>query len=313
MYVGLASAWNILGGYAGYINLGISAFYGIGGYSFAIFLHSVNAVPGYGSFLWVPLVGVFTAIVGVPLGWAACRTRHAVFVTVTVAMFFVVQLLAENWSGVTGGSTGYGFPIPKWSPSYYYKPFYYAMLAAAIFTVFISFVIRRSGFGLGLMSIRDDEDKAEAIGVPTTLYKVVAFSISAGLAGMIGAIFTYSVLYIYPQNAVDPLISTGSVLAAFLGGTGTLLGPVVGALILVPAQTELSYYVNGQLYLVLYGGLFLLIMRVLPRGILPTVSEFIRTSRHRRSDTLMKVPAVIEQGSAVCPDEPLSMVEGELP
>ena len=286
MYVGLASAWNILGGYAGYISLGISAFYGIGGYTFAIFLHGINAAPGYGPFAWVPLVGVFTAIVAVPLGWAACRTRHAVFVTVTVAIMFFIQLLAENWTGLTGGSTGYGFPIPKWSADYYYKPFYYAMFAVVGFAVFVSFVVRRSGFGLGLMSIRDDEDKAEAIGVPTTRYKVIAFSISAGLAGMIGAIFTYSVLYIYPQNAVDPLISMGGVLASFLGGAGTLLGPVLGALILAPAQSELSYYVNGQLYLILYGGLFLLIMRLMPRGILPSVSELARTLRLRRRDTL---------------------------
>jgi branched-chain amino acid transport system permease protein len=160
------------------------------------------------------------------------------------------------------------------------------MFAVVVFAVFVSFVVRRSGFGLGLMSIRDDEDKAEAIGVPTTRYKVIAFSISAGLAGMIGAIFTYSVLYIYPQNAVDPLISMGGVLASFLGGAGTLLGPVLGALILAPAQTELSYYVNGQLYLILYGGLFLLIMRLMPRGILPSVSELARTLRLRRRDTL---------------------------
>jgi branched-chain amino acid transport system permease protein len=238
-----------------------------------------------------------------------------VFVTVTVAMMFFVQLLAENWSGLTGGSTGYPFPIPKWTSGYFYKPFYYAMFVVVVFTVFVSFVVRRSGFGLGLMSIRDDEDKAEAIGVPTTKYKVIAFSISAGLAGMIGAIFTYSTLYIYPQNAVDPLISMGGVLAAFLGGAGTLFGPVLGALIVAPAQTELSYYVNGQLYLILFGGLFLLIMRLMPRGILPSVSELLRTWRLRRHETLSghdsAAPEVMPLDAPAGATQPVS--EGVLP
>ena len=310
MYAGLASAWNILGGYGGYVSLGISAFYGIGGYSFAILLHTLKIAPGYGPFAWVPVIGIFTAIVSVPLGWAACRTRHAVFVTVTIAIMFVVQLLAENWSGLTGGSSGYGYPVPTWSAGYYYKPFYYAMFVVVVFAVFVSFIVRRSGFGLGLMSIRDDEDKAEAIGVPTTRYKVIAFSISAGLAGMIGAIFTYSVLYIYPQNAVDPLISMGGALMAFLGGAGTLFGPILGALILAPAQTELSYYVNGQLYLILYGGLFLLIMRLMPRGILPSVSELFRTRRLRRHEALFGPDRgqdqIMEQRSSADEDQPVS-------
>jgi branched-chain amino acid transport system permease protein len=160
------------------------------------------------------------------------------------------------------------------------------MLTVVVVSIAVAYVVRRSGLGLGLLAIRDDEDKAEAIGVPTKSYKLAAFVISAGLAGMIGAIFAYSVLYIYPQNAVDPLISMGAALMAFLGGAGTLAGPVLGALILAPAQTELSYYVNGQLYLILYGALFLAIVRLLPRGIIPSIGDQLRSRSSRHVDLL---------------------------
>jgi branched-chain amino acid transport system permease protein len=286
MYVGLASSWNILGGFAGYVSLGISAFFGFGGYAFAITLHAFNVQAGYMPFAWLPLIGVLTAVVAIPLGWAALRTRQAVFVTVTIALMFVIQLTAENLVSITGGATGYGFPIPSWSAAFYYKPFYYAMLTVVVVSIAVAYVVRRSGLGLGLLAIRDDEDKAEAIGVPTKSYKLTAFVISAGLAGMIGAIFAYSVLYIYPQNAVDPLISMGAALMAFLGGAGTLAGPVLGALILAPAQTELSYYVNGQLYLILYGALFLAIVRLLPRGIIPSIGDLLRSRSSRHVDLL---------------------------
>jgi branched-chain amino acid transport system permease protein len=281
MYVGLASSWNILGGYAGYVSLGISAFYGVGGYAFVIILHQLRVAPGYLPFAFVPVIGLLTAAAAVPLGWAALRTRHAVFITVTIAIMFVVQLLAFNLTSLTGGTAGLGFPVPNWSANFYFRPFYYAMLAVVVLAIFISFIVRRSGVGLGLLAIRDDEDKAEAIGVPTTYYKLTAFVLSAGLAGMIGAIYSYSVLYIYPQNAVDPLVSMGGALMSFLGGAGTLFGPVLGALILAPAQIELSYYVNGQLYLILYGGLFLVIIRLMPRGIIPSVEDVIRYWRSR--------------------------------
>jgi branched-chain amino acid transport system permease protein len=160
------------------------------------------------------------------------------------------------------------------------------MLAIAVISVAIAWAVRRSGFGLGLLAIRDDEDKAEAIGVPTKSYKMIAFVLSAGMAGMVGGVYGYYVTYIYPQFAVDPLISIGAALMAFLGGSGTLIGPVLGAVILEPAQLELSYHVNGQVYLMLYGAIFLVVILLLPTGIAPAVRDKLASRRARRQEPL---------------------------
>jgi branched-chain amino acid transport system permease protein len=279
MYVGLGSSWNIIGGFAGYISLGQAAFFGLGAYTLGLIVEHLKVGAGYLPFAWLPVVGLVTAVLAIPIGWAALRTRHAVFATVTIAMMFVVQLLAENLIGLTGGSAGLGFPVPLWSPAFFNIPFYYAMLVLAVITIAAAWAIRRSGLGLGLLAIRDDENKAEAVGVPTRSYKLTAFVISAGLAGMIGGVYGYSVTYIYPQSVVDPLIAMGAVLMPFVGGVGTLSGPVLGAILIAPAQLELSYYANGQLYLILYGAVFLAVIVLMPRGIIPSVADWLESRR----------------------------------
>ncbi|HWD64127.1 MAG TPA: branched-chain amino acid ABC transporter permease [Solirubrobacteraceae bacterium] len=291
MYVALASSWNILGGFAGYISLGASAFFGIGAYSMGLILeHLIHMSGGYGPFALVPLAGLIAAVVAIPLGWVALRTRHAVFATATIAIMFVFQLLATNLSSITGGSAGLGYPVPTWTGNFYDKPFYFAMLVVALIAVIIAWMVRRSGVGLGLLAIRDDEDKAEAIGVPTWSYKLVAFVLSAFVAGMVGAVYGYYTTYIYPQFVVDPLISIGAALMAFLGGSGTLVGPVLGALILEPAQLELGFHVNGQIYLILYGAVFLFVILLMPRGIVPSVGALIDSRRARRHGAPLAAP-----------------------
>ncbi|HWE34251.1 MAG TPA: branched-chain amino acid ABC transporter permease [Solirubrobacteraceae bacterium] len=292
MYVALASSWNLLGGFAGYISLGVSAFFGIGAYSLGFILeHVIKASAGYAPFALVPVAGLIAAVVAIPVGWVALRTRHAVFATVTIAIMFVFQLLATNLTGLTGGSAGLGFPVPTWSGDFFDKPFYYAMLVIAVVAVAVCWAVRRSSLGLGLLAIRDDEDKAEAIGVPTTKYKMIAFVVSAGLAGMAGGVYGYYVTYIYPQFTVDPLISIGAALMAFLGGSGTLIGPVLGAVVLEPSQLELSYNVNGQVYLILYGGIFLAVILLLPKGVVPSVRDWIVTRRARQGAVSIAPPA----------------------
>lgn len=291
MYVGLASSWNILGGFAGYISLGASAFFGIGAYTLGLILeHVIHMSGGYGPFALVPLAGLVAAVVAIPVGLVALRTRHAVFATATIAIMFVFQLLATNLSNITGGSAGLGYPVPQWSGNFFDKPFYYAMLVVAILAVVIAWMVRRSGLGLGLLAIRDDEDKAEALGVPTWSYKMWAFVISAFVAGMVGAVYGYYVTYIYPQFVVDPLISIGAALMSFLGGSGTLVGPVLGALILEPAQLEIGFHVNGQVYLILYGAVFLAVILLMPRGIVPSVAELISSRRARRRGAPLATP-----------------------
>jgi branched-chain amino acid transport system permease protein len=282
MYIGLATAWNIMGGYTGYISLGHAGFFGFGSYSLGLLLAHLGVAAGYTPFLYVPLAGLLTAILALGIGWFALRTRAATFVIVTIAFMFMLQLLAENLVSLTGGGAGLSFPIPTWTGDFFNTPFYYAMLVLACLGLGTSWLIRYSKFGLGLLAIRDDEDKALAVGVPTRAFKLTAFIISAALVGMIGAIYGYYVTYIYPQFVVDPLIGISMVLMVFLGGLGTLTGPVLGALILEPAQLWLAYnYGASRLYLVLYAAVFLVVILVMPRGIIPSVSDLYSRWRAR--------------------------------
>jgi branched-chain amino acid transport system permease protein len=281
MYVGLATAWNIMGGYTGYISLGHAAFFGFGSYALGLMLNHLQIAPGYLPFLLVPVAGLLTAIVAVGIGWVALRTRAATFVIVTIAFMFMMQLLAENLVKLTGGGAGMAFPVPvQWGGDFFNTPFYYAMLALALLALAASWTIRRSKFGLGLLAIRDDEDKALAVGVPTRAFKLSAFIISAAFVGMIGGVYGYYVTYVYPQFVVDPLIGISMVLMAFLGGLGTLSGPVLGAVILEPAQLEFAYHFGAsRLYLVFYAAIFLLVILLLPRGIVPSASALLQRPR----------------------------------
>jgi branched-chain amino acid transport system permease protein len=158
------------------------------------------------------------------------------------------------------------------------------MVLIALVAIAVSWWIRRSKFGLGLLAIRDDEDKALAVGVPAHAYKLAAFIVSATLVGMIGAVYGYYVTYIYPQFAIDPLIGISMVLMAFLGGLGTLWGPVLGAVILEYAQLQFAYnFGASKLYLVFYAAVFLVVILLLPRGIIPSVRDLAGRLLRRRA------------------------------
>src|ERR1700716_468689 len=283
MYVGLATAWNIMGGYTGYISLGHAAFFGFGAYAFGLMLVHLQVAPGYAPFLLVPVAGLLTASLAVLIGWVALRTRAATFVIVTIAFMFMLQLLGENLVKVTGGGAGLALPYSHdWGGDFFNVPYYYAMLALAILALLVSWWIRRSKFGLGLLAIRDDEDKALAVGVSTRGFKLTAFVISAVLVGMIGAVYGYYLTYLYPQFAFHPLIGISMVLMAFLGGLGTVSGPVIGAVLLEPAQMEFAYrFGASRLYLVFYAAVFLVVILLLPRGIVPSVADLLRGWRRR--------------------------------
>lgn len=305
MYVGLATAWNIMGGYTGYISLGHAAFFGFGAYAFGLLLAHLGIAAGYLPFFLVPVAGLLTVLLALGIGWIALRTRAATFVIVTIAMMFMLQLLAENLIGLTGGGSGLSFPVPPWSGDFFNTPYYYVMLLLALIGLSASWWIRRSKFGLGLLAIRDDEDKALAVGVPARAFKLTAFVISAALVGMIGAVYGYYVTYIYPQFVIDPLIGISMVLMVFLGGLGTLWGPVLGALILEPAQLWLSYnFGASRLYLVFYAAVFLLVIILLPRGILPSVMELFEHWRRRSAVGPTGTATGTREGRAVAGVQP---------
>jgi branched-chain amino acid transport system permease protein len=275
MFAAAATGWNIISGYTGYVALGHAAYFGIGAYALALMCQDWHIPGGYQPFYLVPVAGLIAAAVGVVFGWIALRVRRHTFIVITIAMFFIVQLMAYNLRGITNGSTGLGLPIPTdWSGDFFNLPFYYVTLAVLLIAIATSWWVRHSKYGLGLLAIRDDEDRAMGLGVRTGPSKLAAFVISALFVGMIGAIWAYFVESIYPATTFDPNFDVAIALMAFLGGLGTLSGPILGALILEPAQEYFTIqYGQSGYYLIIYGALFLVVIIFMPRGIIPTLRE----------------------------------------
>lgn len=284
IFATMATAWNILGGYTGYISLGHAAFFGIGAYALGLVSQHYHVPGGYEPFFLLPVAGLIAAALAVPLGIITLRTRRHVFVVLTIAMLFIGQLIATNLRDLTGGSSGLALPTPPWMGESFNIPFYYAAFAVLVVTILASWCIRRSKFGLALLAIRDDEDRALGLGVNAAVYKLVCFVLSAFFIAMAGATWAYFQSYIYPQFVFDPLFDIAMVLMAFAGGLGTLAGPVLGALLIEPAHEYLAVKQSEPgLYLVLYGALFLVIILLLPQGIVPTVRSWAVRWRARRS------------------------------
>jgi branched-chain amino acid transport system permease protein len=285
MYAVMASAWNLVGGFAGYPSLGHAAFFGFGAYAETIWFKHHAIVTGYEPFTLLPLIGIAAALIGLPIAAIAMRTRSDVFAIVTITLLFVTQTLAFNLTGLTGGAQGSSIPAAPFTTATYQWPFYDTLLVLLAVAMGLTWATMRSKVGLSLAAIRADEDKAAGVGVRVLGVKLLAFSVSVGLTAMVGAVWAYYEGFIYPQFAVDPLVTIAIVLMTFLGGRGTLWGPVVGAFILELAQQYLAYSMGGsQFYLIAYALVFLIVMLVLPRGILPSIQERLRLRRKRRAD-----------------------------
>jgi branched-chain amino acid transport system permease protein len=221
-------------------------------------------------------------VIAVPFGLIALRVRRHTFIVITIAVFFIFQLMAFNLSSFTGGTIGMSAPFLPWSPTTFNDRFYYIALACAAVTVVIAVLIRRSRFGLQLRAIRDDEDRARGLGVRAMRVKLTAFVLSAAVTGLVGGVWFLYLTQVLPQSGFDPLFDLSLVLMAFLGGLGTISGPIIGALIIEPGQLYLTIkYTNGYLSEILLGALFLLIVLFVPRGLVPTVGEWVRRARTR--------------------------------
>jgi len=295
LYATSTTAWNIFSGYTGYIALGHAAYFGVGAYTMALMCQDWHIPGGYSPFLLLPLTGLVAVAFAIPLGWISLRTRKHTFVVITIAMFFIMQLMAFNLRSITKGSTGLSLPIPsEWRGDFFNMPFYYVTLILLLLALGLSWWIRNSKYGLGLLAIRDDEDRALGLGVKTGSSKLIAFVISAFFVGMAGALHAYFVGSIFPAFAFDPLFDVALALMTFLGGLGTLSGPIVGALIVEPAHQffTMQFSKNGY-YLIIYGALFLAIILLLPEGIVPTLSKYW-IKRKVAHDGTKNAPALAE-------------------
>jgi branched-chain amino acid transport system permease protein len=274
VYMACATSWNMFSGYSGYVALGSAAFFGTGAYTMALFSVHLHMAGGAAMFWLVPVGGLVAMVAAVFVGLVALRVRRHTFVVITIAIFFVFQLAAINMS-YTGGSSGLTLPYVPWLISYFDVPFYYVALGILIVAVVLSSLVRRSRFGLQLLAIRDDEDRALGLGVKVFPVKLTGFVLSSFTIGMAGALYAMFQGSIYPQFAFDPIFDISVALMAFFGGFGTLLGPLIGALILESLQQYLTLtFSNGSLYLILEGSLLLFVILFMPQGIVVYIQQW---------------------------------------
>jgi branched-chain amino acid transport system permease protein len=298
------TGWNIFSGYTGYISLGHAVYFGLGAYTIALGCQQWNIPGGYLPFLLLPLAGLVAGMFAIPVGWLSLRVRRYVFIVITIAFLFIFQLLAYNLRDLTNGSGGLFLPLTPWDSNFFALPFYYTATALLLLSVLVSWRVRHSKYGLGLLAIRDDEDRALGLGVKTGPFKLGAYVVSAVFVGMAGALFTYYVGVTFPQFAFDPVVDVNLTLMAFLGGLGTLAGPILGAVLVEPLQQYLTLQFGANsLNLILFGALLLVILLVLPRGIVPSLRDRWRTLRAARQARLQSEhaanqerPVLVEKG-----------------
>ena len=240
-YAVLATSWNFVGGFTGYISLGHASYSGLGGYGTALLVIHTDINP------WIALLlgGLGVAVLAVPIGIASLRVRGASFVIVSIALVLILLLVFQSWSSVTGGSNGLRVPRPFGTdvlrPEQHERFFYIhaALLAVALLCWWL---IDRSRFGMGLKAIREDEDKAQSLGVPTFNYKLTAFVVSAFFTALGGGLYALWFGFLDPIFQFSILVGSYMVLMSLLGGIRSLFGPLLGAVIVGYA---LEYFKNA--------------------------------------------------------------------
>src|SRR5664279_252129 len=280
-FIVLATAWNILGGYCGYVNFGSAAFFALGAYS-SVFMHKIFPVP-------VPvliLIGaVVSGAVGFGMGYLTLRLRGAFFAIATLALAVVLQTLVVNWDFVGGSRGAYiirpetlefaGFEIN------YIEYLFVLMLLLAVIALTTARTIERSQLGFGFATIRDDELAAEASGVPTLRLKLIATTLSGAFMGMAGAPFPYYIGYLQPASTFGLEYAVNSIAMPMIGGTTSWIGPLVGTILLGTTQQYATAYISlGTGVNVLIVGVLLIVFVIIaPNGIVGLVQERLRARR----------------------------------
>lgn len=274
-YVTMASGWNILGGFTGYISLGHNVFFAIGGY----FAGMILARYGISTIILAPLAGVVCGAVGYAIGRITLKTRGPSFIISSLALVMIARILFEHWKFV-GGANGVALPANDLPVEWAKLPYYYAFIVLGAFSVWASYKIKHSKFGLGLRAISKDEIKAESAGIDTRTYKTLAFAISAAFVGMAGAIWGEYLTYIRPNIFLVILISVNMVLMCILGGKGTIAGPVIGAALIV-AFNEIFVATMGasELNILATGAIMMISLMFFPLGIVGTLHKHHKLPR----------------------------------
>lgn len=274
-YVVMASGWNILGGFTGYISLGHNVFFAVGGY----FAGMIFARYGISTILLAPAAGLVAGLLGYLIGQITLRVRGPSFIISSLALVMIFRIFFENWDFV-GGAAGVSLKANDLPVQWAKLPYYYAFIVMAAFSVWAAYRIKHSKFGLGLRAISKDEIKAESAGINTRFYKALAFGMSAFFVGMAGAVWGEYLTYIRPNIFLIILVSVNMVLICILGGKGTIAGPVIGALLLVAFNEFFVATLGASEINILATGLIMMVcLMFFPLGIVGTLARYKKLPR----------------------------------
>jgi branched-chain amino acid transport system permease protein len=271
LYMTLASSWNILGGYTGQTNLGQAAFFGVG--SLTARLLWIKGLPFALSFL---AGGVVAALLALFIGIPAFRLKGVYFAIGTLALAQILNITVGNI-----------LPDMSYNPalsSYHLAPRYYLFLGLAVFIIAGAYILVNSKWGLGMMAVREGEDAAESLGISALRHKMLALLISAFLTGLVGSAFAYYHVSYYLNMPFGPEWTFDPMMMAYIGGTGTIIGPIIGSIFFVGLQQLLILKV-GEWHLIIFGVLFVLIVLFLPGGLVEAWAK-IRRAFSRQTPSL---------------------------
>jgi ABC-type branched-subunit amino acid transport system ATPase component/ABC-type branched-subunit amino acid transport system permease subunit len=300
LYAIMASGWNIISGLTGYVSLGHSFFLGIGMYTGSL-LSKATGLPTFYFILISMLVTVLWAVI---IGTIILRTKSHSFVIITIAVLLSAQLIASNWRSFTGGTEGLVFKSPSWAQSLGNLPYYYMFFAVLLITIALVWFITNSRLGAGFTAIRDDEAKAASIGVNTTQYKIIAYAVSAAPLGLVGAVYAQYLGFVNPIGSFNILLSVYLVLAALVGGKGTLWGPIIGGFLIALANEVATVSSGGVSARVLIMGLVLVItVMFVPQGLLNSIKNFLDKRKSSKKSVAFIDQASIAEKSRDIPIE----------
>jgi branched-chain amino acid transport system permease protein len=275
-YIILATAWNILGGYAGYVNFGTPAFFALGTYT------AIALTLAYHPSLAVLILagGLIAGLLGLGVGYLTLRLKGVFFSIATLALTVVLQTLVINWPYV-GGAKGINVIRPPPPPFFdnYVEFLFVVMVCLAVGALTVAWWIERSWVGRGLAAVRDNEEAAECLGVPTLRLKLFATTLSGFLMGVAGAPFPYYVTFVEPSSAFNLDYAVNSLAMPMIGGTMTWLGPLVGAVLLGTAQQAAMVTISSELNLLIVGIVLVAFVILAPDGIVGLVHRLLKRKR----------------------------------
>ena len=276
IWASIGTAWNLLGGYTGQVSFGHSAFFGIGAYAAGLLAHHF-AISAWWGLLLGPAAAV---LIGIPIGLICFRLRGPYFALAMLATGEIFRLVFTNWNSLTNGAQGI-LLIPSITNKIFY---YYIGLGILLLSIVTVYYLINSRAGFYFVSIREDQDAAESLGIPTTKYKMYSLLPSAFLTGLAGSFYMNYVAFIDPHVVFSlPEISVMVILVVMMGGAGTILGPTVGALIYV-VLSEAFRVQWGSASVLLFGILVCLVIIFLPNGIIGEGEKIKRIFRRRKKD-----------------------------